>query len=181
MADARQIPPLLREVRKGRLPLIRVGLVDSFAKLLVPALPEYLLGFAEHVSFVSGFTSSHVDDIFRRRLDIFIGIDEFDVLDGLESWPVLDEPYLIITPVGTPPVTAVADLRRLSDSLNFARYHPRRKVGVAIERHLRRIGLDLPRTQEFDTPYGVTASVASGSCWAITTPLCIFETSSYIA
>jgi DNA-binding transcriptional LysR family regulator len=180
LADARQIAPLLRQVRQGKLPLIRVGLVDSMARLLLPALSEYLLGFTDHVSFLTGFTSSHVDDIFRRRLEIFVGVDEFDVLDGLETWPVLDEPYIVIAPHDTPAIRTIDDLHKLSESLHFSRYHPRRKVGVAIERHLRRIGLELPRSQEFDTPFGVTASVATGRCWAITTPLCVFETQAFI-
>ena len=42
LADARQIGPLLQEVRRGRLPLIRVGLIDSFSRLLVPRLPDHL-------------------------------------------------------------------------------------------------------------------------------------------
>ena len=175
LGDARQIGPLLQEVRKGKLPVIRVGLIDSLARLLLPALPTYLRRLADQVSFVSGLTSSHVEDIFGRRLDIFLGIDEFEELDGLETWPLLDEPYVVITPPGTPQLKAIKDLAGLSQSLGFVRYHHRRKIGAAIERHLRRIGVNLPRTEEFDTPYGVTASVAAGSCFAITTPLCIFE------
>src|SRR5882672_3527373 len=42
LADARQITPLLRDVRKGKLPLIRVGLIDSLERLLLPFLPERL-------------------------------------------------------------------------------------------------------------------------------------------
>ena len=33
----------------------------------------------------------------------------------------------------------------------------------------------MPRTHEFDTPFGVAAMVANGSAWAITTPLCLYE------
>ncbi|MDQ0392741.1 LysR family transcriptional regulator [Labrys monachus] len=175
LADARQIAPLLQEVRRGRLPLIRVGLIDSFSRLLVPRLPDHLLALADHVSFVSGLTSSHVDDILGRRIDILLGVDEFDTLDGLETWPLIEEPYLLIAPPGTPPPATVEALAEMSRSLALVRYHPRRKIGVSIDRHLRRVGLELPRTFEFDTPFGVAATVARGGAWAITTPLCIFE------
>jgi len=180
LADARQIAPLLQEVRRGKLPLIRVGLIDSFSRLLVPRLPDYLMQIADHVSFVSGLTSSHVDDILGRRLDILLGVDEFDALEGLESWPLIEEPYLLIAPHGTPAPREIRDLEELSRTLSFVRYHPRRKIGVSIDRHLRRIGLELPRTYEFDTPYGVTATVARGGAWAITTPLCIYEAGNLI-
>ncbi|HEY1943051.1 MAG TPA: LysR family transcriptional regulator [Roseiarcus sp.] len=175
LADARQIAPLLQEVRRGRLPLIRVGLIDSFSRLLVPRLPDHLLRSCDHVSFSSGLTSSHVDDILGRRLDILLGVDEFDFLDGLESWPLLEEPHLMIAPPGTPAPADVEGLTELSRTLPFVRYHPRRKMGVAIDRHLRRLGLELPRAYEFDTPFGVAATVAKGKAWAITTPLCIYE------
>lgn len=175
LGEARQIAPLLQEVRKGKLPAIRVGLIDSLARLLLPVLPGYLRRFAEQVSFVSGLTSSHVEDIFARRLDIFLGIDEFEELDGLETWPLLDEPYVVIAPPGAPALRTVKEVAELGRSLGFVRYHHRRKIGLAIERHLRRIGLNLPRSEEFDTPYGVTARVAAGGSFAITTPLCIYE------
>jgi DNA-binding transcriptional LysR family regulator len=175
LADARQITPLLRDVRRGKLPQIRVGLIDSFERLLLPSLPERLLEFADRVSFISGLTSSHVDDISARRLDIFLGVDEFDTLEGLETWPLLDEPYIVAAPLGTPAPEQLSDLIALSGKLNFIRYHHRRKVGLAIERHLRRLRLELPRSLEFDTPYGVATAVASGQGWAITTPLCVYE------
>jgi DNA-binding transcriptional LysR family regulator len=175
LADARQIAPLLRDVRRGKVPNIRVGLIDSFERLLLPSLPERLLQFADSVSFVSGLTSSHVDDISARRLDIFLGVDESDVPEGLETWVLLDEPYVVIAPPGTPVPKRVKDLAVLCESLNFVRFHHRRKVGLAIERHLRRVGLELPRALEFDTPYGVTMAVAAGQGWAMTTPLCLYE------
>jgi DNA-binding transcriptional LysR family regulator len=162
-------------VRRGKLPQIRVGLIDSLERLLLPSLPARLLEFADRVSFVSGLTSSHVDDISARRLDIFLGVDEFEALDGLETWALLDEPYIIALPRGTAAPGKLQDLLELSETLNFIRYHHRRKVGLAIERHLRRIGLELPRSLEFDTPYGVASAVAAGQGWAITTPLCVYE------
>ena len=142
IADARQIGPLLRDVRRSKLPLIRVGLVDSFSRLLVPDLPNHLRRFADHVSFVSGLTSSHVDDLLGRKLDILLGVDEFEALDGLESWPLLEEPYVIIAPPHTSAPGTVAELRELGKKLQFVRYHPRRKIGLWIERHLRRLGVN---------------------------------------
>ena len=143
IADARQIAPLLRDVRRNKLPLIRVGLVNSFSRLLVPDLPNHLSRFADHVSFVSGLTSSHVDDLLGRKLDILLGVDEFEALDGLESWPLLEEPYVIIAPPQAPAPATVAELAELGRKLKFVRYHPRRKIGVSIERHLRRLGVEL--------------------------------------
>ena len=180
IADARQIAPVIKQVTKGQLSLIRVGIVSSFTRLLVPALPTFLLRYSDHVSFLSGFTASHMDDVDRRRLEIAVGVDEYDVRDGLETWPVLDEPHVVLVPADAPPVTSLEDLAKLTKTLRFSRFNTRRKIAVAIDRHLRRIGLSPPRTLEFDTPYALAASVAWGNCWAITTPLLVSETLSLI-
>src|SRR5688572_7496579 len=42
IAEARQIGPLLRETEHGKLPLIRVGLVDSLSRALTAPLAAYL-------------------------------------------------------------------------------------------------------------------------------------------
>lgn len=161
IADARQISPLLREVRRGRLPLLRVGFVESFSRALVPELSMHLATVSESVSFVWGLTADHVDAILNRRLDIFIGIDDFELPDGLKMWPLIKEPYIVVTPPDVARVARLEDLPQLSQSKAFIRYSPRTKVGREIERYLRRVGLDLPRAQ--------------GGGWAISTPLCIYE------
>jgi DNA-binding transcriptional LysR family regulator len=176
IAEARQIAPLLKQVTRGKLPVVRVGIVSSLSRLLVPALPMFMTKYADQVSLLSGFTASHMDDVGRRRLEIAVGFDEFDLLDGLESWPVLEEPYVVLLPAGTKPVTTHEHMAELANTIPFARYHSRRKMAVAIERHLRRIGLRPPHKFEFDTVYGVAASVASGNCWAIASPLLVYET-----
>jgi DNA-binding transcriptional LysR family regulator len=180
IADARQIAPLVKQVMKGQLPLVRVGIVSSFTRLLVPALPTFLLKYSDHVSFLSGFTASHMDDVDRRRLEIAVGVDEYDVRDGLETWPVLDEPHVVLVPANIAQVKSLEDLAKLTKTLHFSRFNARRKIAVAIDRHLRRIGLSPPRTFEFDTPYALAASVAWGKCWAIATPLLVYETLSLI-
>ncbi|MGH7118261.1 MAG: LysR family transcriptional regulator [Acetobacteraceae bacterium] len=175
IADARQISPLLREVRRGRLPVLRVGFVESFSRALVPELSMHLSTVSESVSFVWGLTADHVDAILNRRLDIFIGIDDFELPDGLMMWPLIKEPYIVVTPPDVARVASLGDLPQLCESKAFIRYSARTKVGREIERHLSRVGIDLPRAQEFDTPYGVAATVAQGGGWAISTPLCIYE------
>ncbi len=175
IADARQIAPLLRETRHGKLPLLRIGYVDSLCRALVPELSAYLATKSEYVSFVWGLTALHADAILSRRLDVFVGVDDVELLEGLEKWPLIEEPYVVVTPIGVDKIEDLSDLAKLTETLKFVRYSARTKVGREIERHLRRVELDLPRTLEFDIPYGVTSAVANGNGWAISSPLCIYE------
>lgn len=175
VADARQITPLLRETRRGRTPLLRVGYVDSLCRALVPELAAHLATQTDYVSMVWGLTAAHADAILSRRLDLFVGVDDVDLLEDLAKWPLIEEPYVLVTPASAPEITSVDELEAYSRQTSFIRYSQRTRVGRTIESHMRRLGFDLPRTQEFDVPFALSAAVANGNGWAISTPLCVYE------
>lgn len=175
LGEARQIAPLLREVQKGRLPVVRVGLLDSLNRTLAAPLAEHLMGLTDHASLLSGLTAAHAGALLTRRLDIVFAVDDLGDIEGLERWDILAEPYVLLTPQDMPVCASLNDLQNLILQKPFIRFSERSKTGMDIERHLRRLGLDLARSVEFDTPNGVTAMVASGHGWSITTPLCIIE------
>jgi DNA-binding transcriptional LysR family regulator len=175
VADARQIAPLLRETKRGRVPLVRVGLVDSLSRALTGPLTAFLGSRADEVSVRSGLTSTHASELLTRRLDLFLGVDDLEDLAGLERWHLVTEPYVLQLPKRTKVPHSVADLKSLCERMPLIRFSSRSKTGVEIERHLRRLGLQVPRTVEFDVPYGVAAMVAAKRGFAITTPLCVSE------
>src|SRR5690606_38414551 len=98
IAEARQIGPLLRETKHGKLPLIRVGLVDSLSRALTEPLASYLATKADEVSILSGLTASHASDLLTRRLDLFLGVDDLETWAGLERWQLAKEPYMLVLP-----------------------------------------------------------------------------------
>ncbi len=175
IADARQIAPLLRETKHGKVPLIRVGLVDSLSRALTVPLSKYLASRADAVSILSGLTATHASELLTRRLDLFIGVDDLEELPGLERWKLLREPYVLLMGSGHGVVRSVPDLRKLANSVPLIRFSARSRTGLEIEKHLRRLGVDVPNSFEFDSPYAVAAMVADGHGFAITTPLCIAE------
>jgi DNA-binding transcriptional LysR family regulator len=173
LTEARQIGPLLREAGQGRLRQVRLGLVDSLERALVPALSAHLAATTEEASFHSGLTASHASALLTRQIDIVLGADELEELDGIERWTLCEEPYLLIAPAGVTAPRDVAELWAFAAARGLVRFSARSKTGLEVERHLRRLGLTLPRGQEFDTPLGLTAAVALGQGWAVTTPLCL--------
>lgn len=175
IAEARQIGPLLRETEHGKLPLIRVGIVDSLSRVLTAPLASFLGTRADEVSLLLGLTASHASDLLTRRLDLFLGVDDLEDWAGLERWQLAKEPYILLLPSGADAPRTVGALKKLAQSLPLIRFSSRSQTGLEIEAHLRRLGLSAPRSFEFDTPYGVTSMVAAGSGFAITTPLCIRE------
>ncbi len=175
IAEAREIGPLLRETEHGKLPLIRVGLVDSLARVLTDPLATYLATKADEVSILSGLTASHASDLLTRRLDLFLGVDDLETWAGLERWQLAREPYVLLLPAGTEAPRTVAGLRKLAQQQPLIRFSSRSQTGLDIEAHIRRLGIEAPRSFEFDSPYGVASMVGAGLGFAITTPLCIKE------
>ena len=175
ISEARQIVPLLRDTEQGRVPLIRVGLVDSLSRALIGPLAAFLESRVKEVSFLSGLTAAHASQLLTRRLDVFLGVDDLQDLPGLERWELITEPYVLLVPAGTKQLRTLKEFREFAGELPLIRFSARSQTGLEIERHLRRLGLDLPRSCEFDAPFGAGAMVAAGRGFAITTPLCVAE------
>lgn len=117
----------------------------------------------------------HASELLTRRLDVFLGVDDLEDLPGLERWELVREPYVLALPRGSSTVRTILDLKKLAKAKPLIRFTARSQTGLEIERHLRRLQIDVPRSLEFDTPYAVAAMVASGEGFAITTPLCLAE------
>jgi DNA-binding transcriptional LysR family regulator len=177
IADARQIGPLLRETQHGKLPAIRIGMVDSLARSLTQPVVSFLADKADEVSILSGLTASHASDLLTRRLDLFLGVDDLASWSGLERWNIAKEPYVLMLPKAMTVPKSVAGLKELAAAQPLIRFSARSQTGLDIEAHIRRLGLTAPRFFEFDTPFAVASSVAAGLGFAITTPLCIEEAS----
>lgn len=173
LAEARQIGPLLQQLGREKLPLLRLGLVDSLTHRLSAPLAAFLGEVAEQSAILSGLTASHATALLTRQLDLFIGADELQEVEGLERLALHEEPYILLCPAHLPAPEKPADLLALAEALPLLRFSARSLTGVEIDRHLRRLRLDIPRRQEFDTPQALNAAAAAGLGWAITTPLCL--------
>lgn len=175
LAEARQIGPLLHQTETGRLPFLRVGLVDSLTRTLTLPLARFLAEAAVQSSLQSGLTASHANALVTRQLDLFLGAEEVEDIEGLERHLLLEETYVLLCPPGVAPPADLDGLARLGAALPLVRFSARSRSGLEVERHLNRLRLAFPRVQEFDTPHGVSAAVGAGLGWAITTQLCIAE------
>lgn len=175
LAEAHRIGPLLHQAQQGRLPLLRVGLVDSLSRALAGPLARFLADVAEQSSVYSGLTAAHARALLTRELDLFLGADDLAEVEGLEREPLLEEDYILLCPPGIVAPDRPEAIATLAATLPLLRFSARSRTGLEIERHLRRLRLDIPRRQEFDTPHALTAAVAAGLGFAISTPLCLAE------
>ncbi|MFA6021945.1 MAG: LysR family transcriptional regulator substrate-binding protein, partial [Rhodospirillales bacterium] len=119
-------------------------------------------------------------DLLNRSLDLVIGSDPMEDLVGLERHRLFVEPLVLVMPKGQAKSWNHLSLADLAASVPMVRYSIRSGLGSQIDRHLRRMKIEVPPALEFDATEAVFAMVGAGIGWAITTPLCLLQGRSII-
>ena len=156
---------------------IRLGLVDSFASTIGAHLFKELLDKKEAMRFSawSGLAYEHSESLLRHAIDAAITSDSISDFEGITSSPICREPFLLLVPRVKVEQFTDLSLGEILDRHHLVRHSARSHMGVQVERHLRRVGLDPARILEFDTSDTLSAMVAIGNGVAITTPLCMLQ------
>jgi DNA-binding transcriptional LysR family regulator len=175
LTAAQRIPSRLRELEGGTPSRLRIGLVDSLACPFVPDLLSSLQGSIESLSVAAGLANSLRNGFTEHRHDIVLTNDPMEDVDGVVRYTLLSEPYLLLLPASLAGPAEVSDLRALARSSSLVRWSSQSQIGAEIERHLRRLGVEIPRRFEFDSSDTLTGIVAAGLGWAIMTPLCLLN------
>lgn len=169
-------------VRQGALaghPRIRLGCVDSFAATVGPALVHALSGDASELHLGSGLTPDLLDQLLGRQLDLAICTDSASGQLRLSQTPLFSERFVLVVPraeSGDPPPV----LSELASHLPLIRYSLRSVIGQQVERWLRHMGIQSERRFEFDATDPLLSLVAAGLGWAISTPLCLWQSRHFI-
>jgi DNA-binding transcriptional LysR family regulator len=103
-----------------QLPLLRIGMLNSFAETIGPLVLARLRSVAAQLTVDSGFTATRARAVADRELDFVITTDESPPLPGTEVAPLLTEPFLIVVPdsyTGDPQA-----LKSLSETLDLIRF-----------------------------------------------------------
>lgn len=157
----------------GRL---RLAIIDSLAEILAPELAQVLdrnLPVSQ-VTLKVGKTGEHRQALLNRESDLIVTMDAMEDIDGMERHHLFREPFVLATPACWPgDPTKSADLAELP----LVRYSLSSQIGAHCEAHLRRLKLSFPNRYEFDTTRPITAMVAQGCGWALSTPTCLLDSS----
>jgi len=179
---ARELEQLVELQQNARLPLLRIGMVDSFASSVGPHLLREIASIASRWSVVSGVRETGLKALEEQRVDLVISSEDMGRSPQMLSLPILKEPLIIVAPRSAPASlfskggVGVDGLAALAAELPLVRYSPGAFLGRHVETYLRHHELDLPRQYEFDTSDAVLAMVKAGMGWTMTTPLCVLKT-----
>jgi DNA-binding transcriptional LysR family regulator len=174
LRGARELEQVV-DLRHGeRLPLLRIGMVDSFASTVGPHLLRELAPLATRWSVASGVEQTSRSALTTQTADLVITSEEIASTPELLVYPLLQEPLLIVAPRDAPPRRG--GLAALGKTLPLIRYSAHGFLGRQVEAYLQHVGIALPRQYELDTSDAVLALVKAGIGWTISTPLCVLKT-----
>lgn len=160
---------------------LRIGLVDSVAGTIGPAIVRALRREAAQVSLYSGISPDLTEGVLSRDIGVYVGVDTLKDLKGFRRTAVLHEPHIVVVPKSLSLKTDRMTLASLSGMVPFVRYSLRSRIGADIEKYVESRGLHLPNTLEFDETDTVLSMVSAGLGFAVTTPLCLYHGRAHLA
>lgn len=174
LRQARELERLLEVQKNARLPVLRIGMVDSFASTAGPHLLRELAAVAARWSVTSGVQETTVRALAERRLDVIITSEEVERDSDYLVLPIFREPLFIVTPKGMK--SGRGTISELAEQLPLVRFSANALIGRQVSAYLQQQQLALGREYEFDSSDAVLAMVKAGLGWTITTPLVVLKT-----
>lgn len=182
LSQARAAMDHVRASARQELAQIRLGCVDSFAATVGPRLIRAMAGKARQIQMWSGLTPALAEQMHGRELDMVICTDAGMQDTRITQRLLFSESWVAVYPKGhvIPPLASLKALSSAAGTLPLIRYSQRSVIGQQIERFLRHVGVTSPRCYEFDATDPLLSLVASGLGWAVTTPLCLWQSRQYL-
>jgi DNA-binding transcriptional LysR family regulator len=177
LSHERRVAASCADTARGDFPLLRLGCVDSFAATIGPALVRGLSGEAQQLRMWSGLTPQLIEQLKGRELDLAV-CTEAPVHDRIQALPLFSEAMVAVFPrsrAAPAQTDKLPGLRAAIGTLPLVRYSERSVIGQQIERYLRHHGLEPARRYEFDATEPLLSMVAAQLGWAVSTPLCLWQ------
>ncbi|RQV70324.1 LysR family transcriptional regulator [Burkholderia cenocepacia] len=173
LEHAHSVSERLLDVSQSDHAQIRLGAVDSFAATVGPSLVKAVSGTAGQVALWSGLTPTLSEQLQKRELDMAICTESPIPNPRIEQRLLFSETFLAVVPESLHLIPS--SHTEGFGGLPLLRYSRRSVIGQQVDRYLRHIGLEAPRRMEFDASDPLLELVASGSGYAVTTPLCLWQ------
>jgi DNA-binding transcriptional LysR family regulator len=173
LEHAQRVNERLIDASRSEVAQIRLGGVDSFSATVGPALVRAISKSAREISLWSGLTPMLSEQLQRRELDLAVCTESTVNDTRIEQHLLFSEAFVAVVPKKAAEETE--DPKELFRQLPLMRYTRRSVIGQQIERYLRHIKLDAPRRFEFDATDPLLNLVAWGMGYAVTTPLCLWQ------
>lgn len=156
-----------------QMPLLRIGMLNSFAETIGPAVLVQLRKVAAQLKIDSGFSATRVRAVADREFDFVITTDESPPLPDIQVVPVMTEPFLVVAPASYPADPLA--LKPLSEALDLIRFGRDPFMNSRFDQTLRAWGISPNHRYQMDTQAAVLEMVAAGIGWTILPPLSVYR------
>ncbi len=178
LTHADQMMESVRNVSRAKRMIVRFGCVDSFAATIGPVLIKALSSSSHQIRMWSGITPNLESTIESRQLDLAVTTSA-QILPGITRVQLFTERYYAVLPA-TFEIDKLGSLLDLSRHLQFMRYSARSLIGQQVDEYLQANGDTLERTYEFDATDPLLSLIASGMGFALSTPLCLWQSRHFL-
>jgi DNA-binding transcriptional LysR family regulator len=179
LQGAGQMVESVRNVTRAKRVVVRLGCVDSFAATIGPIVLRALSGTSHQIRLWSGITPTLDAQLEARQLDIAVTTASKSQAPGIRRQKLFSEPYLVALPRSFE-VDRFGSLTDLSRHLQLIRYSARSTIGHQVDAYLAANADNVERTYELDATDPMLALVAAGLGFALTTPLCLWQSRHYV-
>lgn len=180
LADARQLPAAIGGKDALSMPELRIGCIDTLAAPFMPRLLQQLRDSVPSFTISSGLSRQLREQFLARRLDVIFTNEPFDDVDHVDSQRLITEPFVLLLPRSGVEVTDEAGLRALSQALPLIRSTVDSNLGRLVDQHLRRLGMEVPRSFAFDATDTVIAMVAENMGWSLLPPSALVKSRQHL-
>lgn len=179
LQGADQMVESVRNVTRAKRVVVRLGCVDSFAATFGPIVIKALSGTSHQIRLWSGITPALDAQLEARQVDMVVTTTAVSQSPGIRRQKLFSEPYVVVLPKDfeADRFTTLADL---SKRLPFIRYSARSVIGQHVDAYLASNSEHIERTCEFDATDPMLSLVSAGFGFALTTPLCLWQSRHYV-
>ncbi|MBY5946571.1 LysR family transcriptional regulator [Photobacterium rosenbergii] len=166
LIESRKLQDWMHSIEKGKLPRLRLGMVDSVTQLAGIEILKYLQPKVAHVHQVTGTAPELLASLQAGKSDIIITMSNQDVPQGLAMMPLLNEQYVIVTPKDWPQ----KDIKNLAGNQPYIGYENWTPTGTQTNNWLKWRNINVTSQYSLDRADNVLGMVAEGLGWSLTTP-----------
>lgn len=179
LQGADQMVESVRNVTRAKRVVVRLGCVDSFAATIGPVIIKALSGSSHQIRLWSGITPALDAQLEARQLDVAVTTSDWTRTSGVCKRKLFMEPYFVVLPKSFE-IDRFTTLAELSKHLQLIRYSARSVIGQHVDSYLAAHAENIERSCEFDATDPMLSLVAAGLGFAITTPLCVWQSRHYV-
>jgi DNA-binding transcriptional LysR family regulator len=161
----------LKAYQSQLLPKLRIYVMESVAKYVMPAIVSELRPIVPQLEILSGRSMAYTQEFLRGDFDVLLSSETLDSVPRLDRFSVCSEELIGLAPAGVD--RERLNLHALAKDLPFIRLGHGSRMDQLIQNYLAKQGLDPPRAIECSSAAPILELVDQGIGWTISSPLSI--------